>query len=53
MAILDGYYVPTRYPNSIPDSIPAKIYNEKAAKEGEDREHGKVLNFNDLGENQN
>lgn len=32
-AILDGYYVPTRYPNSIPDSIPAKIYNEKAAKE--------------------
>ena len=32
-AILDGYYVPTRYPNSIPDSIPAKIYNEKVAKE--------------------
>lgn len=32
-AILDGYYIPTRYPNSIPDSIPARIYTEGAAKE--------------------
>jgi HEPN domain-containing protein len=32
-AILDGYYVPTRYPNSLPDSIPAKVYTEEAAKE--------------------
>lgn len=32
-AILDGYYVPTRYPNSLPDSIPAKVYTEDAAKE--------------------
>jgi len=30
-AILDGYYVPTRYPNSIPDSIPARIYTRDAA----------------------
>jgi len=32
-AILDGYYVPTRYPNSLPGSIPARVYTEKAAKE--------------------
>lgn len=32
-AILDGYYVPTRYPNSIPDSIPARIYTRDAAGE--------------------
>jgi HEPN domain-containing protein len=32
-AILDGYYVPTRYPNSLPDSIPAKVYTMEAAKE--------------------
>ena len=32
-AILDGYYVPTRYPNSLPDSIPAKVYTRDAAKE--------------------
>lgn len=32
-AILDGYYVPTRYPNSLPESIPAKVYTERAAKE--------------------
>jgi len=32
-AILDGYYVPTRYPNSLPDSIPARVYTEDAARE--------------------
>ena len=32
-AILDGYSVPTRYPNSIPDSIPARIYTRDAAGE--------------------
>lgn len=29
---LDGYYVPTRYPNSLPDSIPARVYGEEAAR---------------------
>ncbi len=29
--ILDGYYVPTRYPNSLPDSIPSKVYTRDAA----------------------
>jgi len=30
---LDAYYVPTRYPNAVPDSIPARIYTESVAKE--------------------
>ena len=33
VAILDGYYIPTRYPNGIPDSIPAKVYTRKPAEE--------------------
>jgi HEPN domain-containing protein len=32
-SILDGFYVATRYPNSIPDSIPARVYTQDAAKE--------------------
>lgn len=32
-AVLDGYYVPTRYPNSLPGSIPAKVYTKEAARE--------------------
>ena len=32
-SILDGYYVPTRYPNSLPDSIPAWVYTKDAAQE--------------------
>jgi len=31
-AILDSYYVPTRYPNSIPDNIPARVYTAEAAQ---------------------
>ena len=30
-SILDGYYVTTRYPNSLPDSIPARVYTAQAA----------------------
>jgi len=32
-ATLDAYYVPTRCPNAVPDSIPARIYTESIAKE--------------------
>ena len=32
-AILDSFYVSTRYPNSIPDSIPARVYTQDAARE--------------------
>jgi len=32
-ATLDAYYVPTRYPSAVPDSIPARIYTESIAKE--------------------
>lgn len=31
IAPLDGYYVPTRYPNGLPDSIPARVYTRAAA----------------------
>ena len=31
-AILDTYYIPTRYPNGLPDSIPAKVYTEEIAQ---------------------
>lgn len=31
--ILDGYYLPTRYPNSLPGSIPAHVYGRQAAQE--------------------
>jgi HEPN domain-containing protein len=32
-SVLDGYYVPTRYPNSLPDGIPADVYTQGAALE--------------------
>lgn len=31
--VLDGYYLPTRYPNTLPESIPARVYSETAARE--------------------
>lgn len=31
-AILDTYYLPTRYPNGLPDGIPADAYNREAAR---------------------
>lgn len=30
-AILDSYYIPTRYPNGLPDDIPAHVYNRETA----------------------
>jgi HEPN domain-containing protein len=30
-SLLDGYYIPTRYPNGLPDGIPADVYTEQAA----------------------
>ncbi|HEY2931609.1 MAG TPA: HEPN domain-containing protein [Acidobacteriota bacterium] len=32
-AILDAFYVPTRYPNGLPDGIPARVYGQTAAAE--------------------
>ncbi len=29
---LDGYYIPTRYPNGLPGDIPARVYNRTAAE---------------------
>ena len=31
-AVLDSYYVPTRYPNSVPGTIPARVYTADAAQ---------------------
>ena len=31
-SMLDGYYIATRYPNSWPGSIPARVYNRDAAE---------------------
>ena len=31
-SLLDGYYIPTRYPNGLSDGIPAEVYTEEAAK---------------------
>jgi len=30
-SLLDGYYIPTRYPNGLPDGIPAEVYTRDAA----------------------
>ncbi|MGQ9556240.1 MAG: HEPN domain-containing protein [Anaerolineae bacterium] len=30
-AVLDIYYIPTRYPNGLPDDIPSRVYNRKMA----------------------
>jgi len=30
--ILDSYYIPTRYPNGLPDGIPADVYSKEIAQ---------------------
>ena len=30
---LDGYYIPTRYPNGLPGSIPAEVYGRSSAEQ--------------------
>ncbi len=32
ISILDSYYIPTRYPNGIPDGIPAEVFNKDTAQ---------------------
>ena len=31
-SLLDGYYIPTRYPNALPDGIPADVFTAEAAQ---------------------
>jgi len=31
--LLDQYYIPTRYPNGLPDGIPSEAYNKTQARE--------------------
>lgn len=33
IAPLDAYYIPTRYPNGLPDGIPARVFTEKVARD--------------------
>lgn len=35
-SLLDGYYIPTRYPNGLPDGIPADVYTQQAAMQAVD-----------------
>jgi HEPN domain-containing protein len=32
ISILDSFYIPTRYPNGLPEGIPADIFNRDAAE---------------------
>ena len=32
-SLLDGYYIATRYPNGLPDGIPADVYTQSAAND--------------------
>ena len=32
LIIFDTYYIPTKYPNELPDGIPAEVYTEKIVK---------------------
>lgn len=35
-SLLDGYYIPTRYPNGLPGGIPADVYTRQAADQAVD-----------------
>jgi len=47
-SILDGFYIPTRYPNGLPDSIPAKVYNKKIAQEAVNLANDVVLTVSSI-----
>ena len=32
-SLLDSYYIPTRYPNGLPDGIPAEVFTQTAAQD--------------------
>lgn len=34
--LLDKYYIPTRYPNGLPDLTPGQVYREEDARRGLD-----------------
>jgi HEPN domain-containing protein len=39
-SLLDGYYIPTRYPNGLPDGIPADVYTRAAAEQAGQTRNG-------------
>lgn len=52
ISTLDGYYIPTRYPNGLPDSIPARVYNGKSAEDALELAEKTVNFIRNLLENQ-
>ena len=32
-SLLDGYYIPTCYPNGLPDGIPSDVYTQQASEQ--------------------
>ncbi|MCX7916592.1 MAG: HEPN domain-containing protein [bacterium] len=42
--LLDKYYIPTRYPNALPGSIPSEVFDEQDAKKAICMAE-KILNF--------
>jgi len=41
--LLDQYYVPTRYPNGLPDGVPHEVFNHKQAGEALERLEALIL----------
>jgi HEPN domain-containing protein len=41
----DAYYLPTRYPNSLPGGVPAEYYDDEAEALEAERMAGAVLAF--------
>jgi len=33
LAVLDQYYIPTRYPNGLPGAVPYEVYSRKQAEQ--------------------
>lgn len=41
-ALLDKFYIPTRYPNGLPDLTPGQVYRSSDARRGLEAAHGLV-----------
>lgn len=41
--LLDQYYVPTRYPNALPDGVPHEVFSHKQAEEALERLEALIL----------
>jgi HEPN domain-containing protein len=46
--LLDQYYIPTRYPNGLPDGVPYEVYNERQAREAVEGASGLLAKVKEL-----